>query len=81
MVCVCVLGGEREREGACVLLFLFVARLSILRHVDGEQWPVHLSGLAMSRCLLDVNLNLSVAARHHLCTRGNEFRAFTTVGR
>lgn len=30
-------------------------------------------------CLLDVNLNLRQAARHHLCTRGNEFSAFMAV--
>lgn len=30
-------------------------------------------------CLLDMNLNLRQAARHHLCTRGNEFSAFMAV--
>lgn len=30
-------------------------------------------------CLLDMNLNLRQAARHHLCSRGNEFGAFMAV--
>lgn len=30
-------------------------------------------------CLLDMNLNLRQAARHHLCSTGNEFGAFMAV--
>lgn len=44
---------------------------------------VCLSGVATSLsfggCLLDMNLNLRQAARHHLCSTGNEFGAFMVV--
>lgn len=39
---------------------------------------VHVSLFLCVR-LLDMNLNLRQAARHHLCSRGNEFSAFTAV--
>lgn len=35
--------------------------------------------LCVCVCPLDMNLNLRQAARHHLCTRGNEFSAFMAV--
>lgn len=42
-------------------------------------WLALATSSSFHGCLLDMNLNLRQAARHHLCSTGNEFGAFMAV--